>query len=146
MANNHTTESAPNDFSDIDWGSYSIPDGDQEAEGLVSPTPKPDPEYHITATSVGNGTCTVSTASEIAGNTVAIHVQPNEGFELYKLNVTTASGTVQLGKDCSFVMPNADVKVVATFVKTDYSGRNWKIAVGVISWITAIVLLITMLR
>lgn len=74
-------------------------------------------EYNITCATSSHGTVTTP-ATAAAGTTVALSVIPDEGYELETLTVYKtgdASTTVPVNSDATFVMPEYDVTVSATF-------------------------------
>lgn len=74
-------------------------------------------EYNITCASSSNGAVTAP-AKVAAGMTVTISVIPEEGYDLEALSVYKtgdASTTVPVNSDATFVMPEYDVTVSATF-------------------------------
>ena len=75
--------------------------------------------YTVTVTAPTNGTVQVNPASAAAGETVTLSLTPDAGYQigtvtvqagLLDIDVTPASGSTR-----TFVMPNADVTVSATF-------------------------------
>lgn len=145
MANDYTDNTTPLNSPNVDWATYLIPDRDGEEGESVSTKLQNNPKYRITTYSIGNGTCTVPTASESAGNTVNINIQPDDGYELYSLQITTGSNPINLGEEHCFIMPSSDVKVTASFVKKKNPGQIWKTVLGTFSWITAIALMLAMI-
>ena len=145
MLNDHTDNSVSPDSPNVDWGTYLIQDRNGEGGESVSTKAQDNPKYRITTYSIGNGTCTVPAASESAGNTVSINIQPDDGYELYSLHVTTGSNSVYLDEEHCFIMPSSDVKVTASFVKKKNPGQIWKTVLGTFSWITAIALMLAMI-
>ncbi len=112
--------------------------------GPVTPPPPPVIKYKLSTATSTNGNITLSATSEQAGRTICIYDKPKDGYELEELSYSSVLGTVNLGKERTFVMPNADVKVMASFVKKATKGNGWKIVLGVISWAVTIILIATM--
>ena len=75
-------------------------------------------DIHIAKTS--GGTVSASTGKAAAGETVSISVTPRSGYRLKTLTVTAANGeNISVSADengkFSFIMPDADVTIKATF-------------------------------
>lgn len=82
-----------------------------------------DPTYTIAGYTPVNGTMRVNPTSAKAGATVTITTTPNSGYALDKLDIRTASGLVVTPNISStgvhtFVMPNENVTIMATFKRT----------------------------
>lgn len=76
-------------------------------------------EYTITVQTAENGTVTASAAKAAAGTKVTVTATPAEGYELDKITVTGADGSVvKVASDNSFIMPAGNVTVTVTFKKT----------------------------
>ena len=74
-------------------------------------------EYDITCATSSHGSVTAP-AQAAAGMTVTVSVIPNEGYDLETLTVCKtgdASTTVPVNSDATFIMPEYDVTVSATF-------------------------------
>lgn len=113
---------------------------------VVPPPPPPVPEYNIIAVPSYNGYITFSANTEKAGKIISIYDNPENGYELGELSYSTASSIVRLGRKRTFVMPNSDVKVCATFVKKKSRSKGWIawIVIGAIAWWVAFLLLVSM--
>ncbi len=92
--------------------------------------------YTVTVNSTENGTVTASPSSANKGDKVTLTVAPAEGYELGTLTAKDAKGnTVALTKvsdtEYTFVMPDSNVTVSATFVEknatpfTDVKTADW---------------------
>ena len=92
--------------------------------------------YTVTVNSTENGTVTASPSSANKGDKVTLTVAPAEGYELGTLTAKDANGnTVALTKvsdtEYTFVMPEGNVTVSATFVEknatpfTDVKTADW---------------------
>ncbi|MCD8107156.1 MAG: hypothetical protein LUE20_04225 [Oscillospiraceae bacterium] len=71
--------------------------------------------------SIENGTLTVSTTSAIAGETVSFTIEPNAGYAVGEVTVTSASGAVSVTESngvYSFVMPAEAVTISAVLNKS----------------------------
>lgn len=88
------------------------------------------PQYTITCNSDNHGWVTVSTDSAEAGETITVHVYPEPGYEL-----ATLSGITFVDNTNTFIMPDSDVTITATFKVAEYSvtataGANGSITVS----------------
>ena len=92
--------------------------------------------YTVTVSATQNGTVTASPSSANKGDKVTLTVAPAEGYELGTLTAKDAKGnTVALTKvsdtEYTFVMPDSNVTVSATFVEknatpfTDVKTADW---------------------
>ncbi len=78
----------------------------------------------IIADDIKNGEVSVTSGTATAnyGDEVALTVTPATGYELEQLEVKWVSGgTVTVSEDYKFTMPNAHVKISATFKKVNYT-------------------------
>ena len=82
---------------------------------------KPQPTSHsINITSDTNkGSLSASPANAKKGDQVTLTVKPNPGFELDTLTVTDASGKPVTLSNNTFIMPDGEVNVAATFKQLD---------------------------
>ena len=93
------------------------------------------PSYSVSVAQTENGTITISTGSAVYGQTVTITVTPDTGYELGTLTVTDRNGqrvtvTANTNGTYSFVMPDGQVTVSATFTETvlpfsDVDSSDW---------------------
>jgi uncharacterized repeat protein (TIGR02543 family) len=80
------------------------------------------PTNAVTVTRSGQGTATASVTSALAGTKVTLAETPAAGYSFAGWKVTApADGSVTVGSDGSFTMPNAPVAVQATFVPHTYT-------------------------
>ena len=87
---------------------------------IVLPTKPAVSTYKVEVAEAVNGTVTVSATTVKVGDTVTVKVTPAAGYELDALTVTDAKGAVKVsgkGDTYTFVMPNSNVMVTATFTK-----------------------------
>lgn len=76
-------------------------------------------EYTITVQKPENGTASASAVKAAAGAKVTVTATPSAGYELDKITVTGADGSVvKVANDNSFIMPAGNVTVTVTFKKT----------------------------
>lgn len=76
-------------------------------------------EYTITVQKPENGTASASAVKAAAGAKVTVTATPSAGYELDKITVTGADGSVvKVASDNSFIMPAGNVTVTVTFKKT----------------------------
>lgn len=85
----------------------------------VSATFKYAPKYNITVKDSENGSVSADMQTATAGTTVTVTVDPAEGYELDALTVNDGAVEVTKVDDTTytFVMPDAEVTVSATFKK-----------------------------
>lgn len=103
-----------------------------DADGTII-RPGGEEEHALIVTSVTNGTISLSASSEKAGKTIYIYDNQNDGYKLAGFSYSSKYGVINLGKNHSFIMPDTDVGVSASFVKKKTSDGNvWKIILGVI--------------
>ena len=103
-----------------------------DADGTII-RPGGEEEHALIVASVTNGTISLSASSEKAGKTIYIYDNPNDGYELAGFSYSSKYGVINLGKNHSFIMPDTDVGVSASFVKKKTSnGIAWKIILGVV--------------
>ena len=92
---------------------------ESERADCLALLPEDPLEYRISAVSPSNGTLRVSDSYATAGATVTVSASAADGFVLDEVTVTTSDGaSVALsgsGDTRTFVMPEADVTVAATF-------------------------------
>ena len=76
--------------------------------------------YNLVITKVieGNGQIIVD-ERQVPGDKVALTIKPDEGYEIKEVKVTGAKGNIIPLTDYTFIMPNEDVTVEATFVKIE---------------------------
>jgi hypothetical protein len=80
------------------------------------------PTNAVTVTRSGQGTATASVASALAGTKVTLSESAATGYSFAGWMVTSPSGgTVTIGSDGSFTMPNASVSIQATFTPHAYT-------------------------
>ncbi len=103
------------DGEDIDGNTFTMPAKDV----TVSATFRGLPHSITIDSTITNGTVTVKGGATTArtGDTVELTVTPAEGYALDTLKM---NGT-DIKASKSFTMPNADVTITATFVKTAYT-------------------------
>lgn len=123
-AENYALESIT--VTDADGGSVTVENNQftMPAKAVtVSATFKYAPKYNITVNDSGNGSVSADMQTATAGTTVTVTVDPAEGYELDALTVNDGDVTVTKGEDgkYTFVMPNAEVTVSATFKKIPHS-------------------------
>ena len=89
----------------------------------VSATFKYAPKYNITVNDSENGSVSADMQTATAGTTVTVTVDPAEGYELDALTVNDGAVEVTKVDDTTytFVMPDAEVTVSATFKKIPHS-------------------------
>lgn len=75
--------------------------------------------HNIEIEQSSNGTIKTDKQSAKEGNSIAITVVPNEGYELDKLTVVDADQNSIEVNNNNFIMPDADVKISATFKQID---------------------------
>jgi len=74
--------------------------------------------YHVNVIKSENGTVSVNKTSAREGETVAVTISANQGYELDKLIVTDKEGRNITVTGGSFTMPESDVTVTAAFKKS----------------------------
>ncbi|WP_289007098.1 hypothetical protein [uncultured Parabacteroides sp.] len=67
--------------------------------------------------SITNGTVTANKEKAIEGETVTLTVSPDKGYELESLSCKQSDGTIVPITNKTFIMPESDVTVTATFKK-----------------------------
>lgn len=77
------------------------------------------PSYNVqVAQNITGGTITANPTSAKEGDTVSLSATPSDGYLLGKFEVTYGNGqTVKVNENNQFTMPNANVKVTATFTE-----------------------------
>ena len=75
----------------------------------------PAERYTISATDDGNGTVTPNLAEAIAGRTIRLDIQADEGYGVDTLTVLQGEIPVEVSKDYTFKMPEGNVTISATF-------------------------------
>ena len=91
-------------------------------------------EFDITVSPVGNGAVSVIEKAH-AGNTIVVYLDPDQGYlvDTLKIEYNGEVVTIELvDGQYSFVMPEADVNVVATF-KPVQGGTGVEVLIGVIT-------------
>ena len=88
-----------------------------EQEDKIDPNDDTRKSFSITIVETVNGTVTANIAEAKAGNKVTLTVTASEGYELSELSVTYGENNtpVEVTDDYTFIMPEGDVKVSATF-------------------------------
>ena len=86
--------------------------------------PPANPNYKITIGDTANGTITANPTAAKAGATVTLTATPDEGYAVGSITVTDRFGdavkvTEQANGTYTFVMPDGQVTVTATFVETE---------------------------
>ena len=89
----------------------------------VSATFKYAPKYNITVNASENGTVTADLEKATEGTTVTLTVNPADDYDLDTLTVNNGDVTVTKGEDgkYTFVMPDSEVTVNATFKKIPHT-------------------------
>ena len=117
---NLDTEVAVNDgnnFKIVNAGNYTITVNDAVTTMVVSLVKEP---HNITiAEGIENGTVTIkdNKTTAKAGEVITIIATPANGYELGTVTVMAGETAVEVTEDYTFVMPDADVVVSATFVE-----------------------------
>lgn len=117
---NLDTEVAVNDgnnFKIVNAGNYTITVNDAVTTMVVSLVKEP---HNITiAEGIENGTVTIkdNKITAKAGEVITIIATPANGYELGTVTVMAGETAVEVTEDYTFVMPDADVVVSATFTK-----------------------------
>ncbi len=81
-------------------------------------------KYSITIEDAAHGTVTASAEQAVAGTTITLTVEPETGFQLEKLTVTQEGGKAVTVTDNTFVMPEGNVTVKATFVQSENPAQD----------------------
>ena len=129
----NSTEDVDNVTLTISGGRFANDVTDYLADGLVQDsngnvekpyTPPANPNYKITIGAMENGTVTANPTAAKAGATVTLTPVPDEGYALSTLTVTDRFGdavrvTEQADGTYTFVMPDGQVTVNATFVQVE---------------------------
>lgn len=122
------TNTASSPFSGAGTDTIFVPTGSRQA--YINAKYKSSPikyviEWHRVNTEVvGNGTCSYDAKQLIcAGDTVTLHVTPEEGNIIHSIILTDGAGnTIPLTQDYRFEMPENDVTVRVVFVNSnDYT-------------------------
>ena len=119
---NLDTEVAVNDgnnFKIVNAGNYTITVNDAVTTMVVSLVKEP---HNITiAEGIENGTVTIkdNKTTAKAGEVITIIATPANGYELGTVTVMAGETAVEVTEDYTFVMPDADVVVSATFTKIE---------------------------
>ena len=130
---NNSTEDVDNVTLTISGGRFANDVTDYLADGLVQDSngnvekpyiPPANPNYRIDIPAVEGGTVTADPAAAKAGATVTLTATPDEGYAVGTITVTDRFGdavrvTEQADGTYTFVMPNGQVTVSATFVQTE---------------------------
>ena len=77
--------------------------------------------YKVDLTTPTNGELVSTAASSFAGETITVTATPKEGYKLDKITVVDKDGKEVRVTDNKFVMPNSDVTISVSFVKTTTS-------------------------
>ncbi|MCH5177871.1 MAG: hypothetical protein J1F25_07585, partial [Prevotellaceae bacterium] len=83
--------------------------------GNVTYVPVEAKAYNVTVAETENGTVTADKETALVGEEVALTITPDKGYELTELTVKTGETAVELTEDNTFIMPEGDVTVTATF-------------------------------
>ena len=78
------------------------------------------PCYSISIAEIENGTVSASTTVAQAGETITIKITPNSGYALKSLSVKCDENEIEVTNN-SFVMPEGEVKITASFVVISFS-------------------------
>ena len=98
----------------IGFGGFEFYEGKTASE-LVNGESIEPVSYNINVANIENGTVAVDKTSAVAGETVYVTATPAEGYELTSISVTDAYGNNVSMSGNSFVMPESDVVISATF-------------------------------
>ena len=115
--------------------------------GVYLPPPPKDVEHSVEIVTSSNGSATLSLTKAKSGTVIYIYSQPDKGYEVSRITCSSKNGETNIGKQLSFSMPDSNVVVRVEFEKKEKtpSGIVWKVVIGVIAWVAAIVLLLYML-
>lgn len=94
-------------------------------------------KYGITVAETEKGVVTASTTSAPAGDKIKINISPDLGYALKSLSVMCGKNELAVN-DSSFVMPEGEVKISATFEAIDYKITIAETENGAITSSTAI--------
>ena len=78
------------------------------------------PCYSVSIAEIENGTVSASTTLAQAGETVTLKITPSSGYKLKSLSVVCGEKEVEV-TDNSFIMPEGEVKITASFVALSFS-------------------------
>ena len=77
--------------------------------------------HNITIEATEGGSVSADKKQAIVGETITLAVTPDEGYALESISATTEEGAPVDITDNTFIMPDADVTVSATFAKVKYT-------------------------
>ena len=89
--------------------------------------------YNIETKTDGNGTVEADHIEAEGGTVVKFTIKPKEGYVLGEVKVTDANGNVVTFTDYTFIMPNANVLIEATFIKEESNPNTKDIIIITIS-------------
>jgi uncharacterized protein (TIGR02145 family) len=78
------------------------------------------PCYNVSLAETENGTVSVNSTLAQAGETVTLKITPSSGYKLKSLSVKCGENEVEVTNN-SFVMPEGEVKITASFVVLSFS-------------------------
>ena len=99
-------------------GSYGFACYAGSTGGALSLYRKAGAKYNVNVNSTTNGTVTADPTSAEAGTTITLTVDPDDGYVLEALAVTSSEGNVTVTAN-TFTMPASDVEVTATFKENE---------------------------
>ena len=80
------------------------------------------PTYNVTISDfTEHGTVSANVTRAAAGVTVRLTATADEGYHFGEWNVTTGTSMVEVASDNSFIMPDGNVTIAATFVANEYT-------------------------
>ncbi|MFQ9968235.1 MAG: SpaA isopeptide-forming pilin-related protein, partial [Peptoniphilus sp.] len=100
---------------DMQSKSFVMPASDIFVQATFTKKAEPKTKHKINTKANGNGSIKVDKTEEVKGEKVTFKLIPEEGNTITSLSVKTGSGKVDIVDGNSFIMPDEDVTINATF-------------------------------
>lgn len=109
---------------DIVGNSFTMPASNVLVQATFTKKAEPQTKHKIYTNPNGNGRIEVDKTEAVKGEKVTFTLIPKEGNTITSLSVKSGSGQINIIDGNSFIMPNEDVTINATFKPSQQSGYS----------------------
>ena len=120
----YTDENGEEHNIDMQGKSFVMPASNVLVQATFTKKAEPQTKHKIYTNPNGNGRIEVDKTEAVKGEKVTFTLIPEEGNTITSLSVRSGSGQVNIIDGNSFIMPNEDVTINATFKPSQQSGYS----------------------
>lgn len=120
----YTDENGEEHNIDMQGKSFVMPASNVLVQATFTKKAEPQTKHKIYTNPNGNGRIEVDKTEAVKGEKVTFTLIPEEGNTITSLSVRSGSGQVNIVDGNSFIMPNEDVTINATFKPSQQSGYS----------------------